>query len=100
MDDLDIDALPQLTKDHLVAQLNRLSDYQETFKGERGERVLTHLCSIYGVTNPRFTINPNEALFFEGQRHVILSILKFLGRTEVDIMRQISKNQSRINDHE
>jgi hypothetical protein len=75
-----------------VKKSDLVSSYKRLFKSPDGERVLNDLMRQYHVLQPTFSrgIDPDEVLVREGQRSVILSILRTLSidvgklRTHID----------------
>ena len=65
--------------------------YLAVFDNPDGRRVISHLCKKFHVTNPRFTIDPYETAFKEGQRHVVMSILKFINKDNAKLIEQIEE---------
>ncbi len=62
---------------------NITDDFRFVFGSEEGKRVLSHLCRECGVLRPSFVpgMNPNDAIFMEGQRNVAFLILTALDET-------------------
>lgn len=74
----------------ILDRLLRIHDsYKAAFDSPDGRRVLVHLCKKFNVTNPKFSINPYETAFKEGQRHVVMSILKFINKDHASLIEQI-----------
>jgi hypothetical protein len=51
-------------------------DYVETFSTPHGQRVLNHILRQAGVTDPRFHSDPATTQFYEGHRHLAMSIFR------------------------
>lgn len=51
-------------------------DYHTVFTTPEGQHVLSHLLEVSGATRPKFTLDPNEMLWNEAQRHFALSIYR------------------------
>lgn len=66
--------------------------YKKVFNTPDGEIVLEHLLRVAGVLNPKITTNPSTLLIREGQRHVVLSILRILGRDIPELKEQIKES--------
>lgn len=59
-------------------------DYKRTFQSEHGERVLRHLMKRFGILNSTMTDNPYLTAFNEGQRSVVIEIIRKL---KIDVKR-------------
>ena len=66
--------LPRLLAERL--QLRR--DYQETFGTPHGKRVLAHILRVSGVTSPKLTADADQLRWNEAQRHLALSIFRYV----------------------
>lgn len=67
--------------------------YRRAFCSPDGQIVLRHLMKKFNVASPTFVNGDTHATAFrEGQRHVVLSILKFINK---DINQEI---EEQIND--
>lgn len=53
-------------------------DYKTTFGSEHGSRVLRHLMKRFGIMHTTFSDDPYVTSFNEGQRAVIIEIIKKL----------------------
>lgn len=62
---------------------NIKEDFRFIFGTDEGKRVLSHICREAGVLRPSYVpgMDPNDAIFMEGQRNVALMILAFLDET-------------------
>jgi hypothetical protein len=75
-----------------VADTVRLNDaYRATFHTPDGDLVLRHLMKSFHVYRPTFSSNAAEAAFKEGQRHVVLSILRFICRDPEQLKKQLEE---------
>lgn len=52
------------------------NDYQAVFGTPAGKRVLADILARGGVTRPRFDAEPNVIAFYEGHRHLAMSIFR------------------------
>lgn len=68
-----IDKLLELARRRRLRQA-----YRRVFDSPDGEMVLSDMLRRSGVTAPRFTKDPIESAFFEGQRHFVLSVFRFV----------------------
>lgn len=77
----------------LLSNKARLHDsYQSVFDTPSGEVVLHHLMKLFHVTTPTFTHGDSHASAFkEGQRHVVLSILRYVNKDHDQILKQINQ---------
>jgi hypothetical protein len=75
-----------------IADISRLNDaYKATFTSPDGDLVLKHLMKTFNVYKPTFTTDPATTAFREGQRHVVLSILRFVCRDKEQIKKYIEE---------
>lgn len=58
--------------------LANLQDYQKTFTSDHGRRVLYDLIDAHGVMKSNFHENPSVLASREGERGVVLRIMKML----------------------
>tara|TARA_B100000214_G_C23644232_1_gene479850 strand:+ start:344 stop:604 length:261 start_codon:yes stop_codon:yes gene_type:complete len=64
--------------------------YSSVFSSAEGQVVVNHLMRKFNVTSSSFIQgDPNATAFAEGQRHVVLSILKFISKDANDIANMI-----------
>ena len=62
-----------------LAQRERLIDAaKEIFNGEAGEILLEQMKKNYGFYSPNFSSDPHETSYREGQRSVVLYIMKLI----------------------
>ncbi|HLE40019.1 MAG TPA: hypothetical protein VI956_00790 [Nitrospirota bacterium] len=75
-------------KEHkLVA---KIKDYKQIFKCQAGERVMNDLMLQCHFLDPAFVKgDPNESAFMEGERNVVLRILKILNTSPAEIAARI-----------
>ena len=73
-------------------KLNELHDsYRAVFNTKDGERVLEHLSKVCFLDVTSFTPgDPHSTSFKEGQRSIVLQILKFIERDPKVILRLIA----------
>lgn len=64
-------------KDEAAEQLRR--DYENTFSSEHGQRVLRNLLHRFWFMESCFHPDPNVVQFREGQRDVVVDILRNTG---------------------
>jgi phage baseplate assembly protein W len=76
--------------------LMKLHDsYKIIFSTPDGERVLDHLCKISFLADTSYVAgDPYETAHREGQRRLVLSILRFLERDPRQIMKQMEALQN------
>tara|TARA_R110000868_G_scaffold380551_1_gene646568 strand:+ start:708 stop:989 length:282 start_codon:yes stop_codon:yes gene_type:complete len=53
-------------------------DYKLTFSSDHGLRVLRHLMRRHGMMNSTFDSDPHTSAYLEGQRAVVIEIMKKL----------------------
>jgi hypothetical protein len=76
----------------IADMLHRHEDYVSTFETPQGQRVLRHLMRVSGVTGSNFVAgDPHTTAFKEGQRHIVMSILKFTKKDTEALIKQIEQ---------
>lgn len=75
-------------------QLGLRRDYMTCFSTPEGQRVLSHILSVSGATDPRFNSDPMQTAFNEGQRHLALSIFKH-AHTSTELLNKLIVEESR-----
>jgi hypothetical protein len=78
--------------DKITAKIRLHQAYKNIFNTPDGEIVLQHLMSVAGILNPKITTEMPKLLVREGQRHVVLSILRILGRDSHQLKEQIQES--------
>lgn len=63
----------------------RIADYRITFSGDSGQRVLHDLIARHYVLGSTIHHEPTIVAFNEGQREVVLHILRYMQMTPKDI---------------
>lgn len=67
--------------------------YAAIFDTPDGKRVLMHIAKVGNLTGTSFVAgDPSQTAFKEGQRHLALSILKFIGRDPNQIITLIQES--------
>jgi len=74
-----------------MEEVSKLAEtYKRLFSGPDGEAVLKDLLKFGHFTQPTFVAgSPCESSFNEGKRRVVLRILSFLNRKDLDIVQTI-----------
>lgn len=70
----------------------RVDSYRKTFDNVHGKRVLHDLFKSHGMMTSTFNGNPQETAYLEGQRSVVLAILKILKTKPVDVENLINRS--------
>lgn len=66
--------------------------YKSVFQTPDGEKVLRHILKVGNVTSSSFVAGDSHLTAFrEGQRHLALSIFKFVSRDHEKLIEQIEK---------
>jgi hypothetical protein len=68
--------------------------YKSIFNTPDGELVLEHLMRESGILSPKITVDFNSLLVKEGQKHIVLSILRILGRDVNKLTKQIQESMA------
>lgn len=68
-------------------------DYMTVFSTVEGQRVLSHILSVAGVTAPRFHTDPMQTAFNEGQRHLAMSIFQYV-HSSTRVLEQLAVEES------
>lgn len=68
------------------------ASFKKVFENEDGERVLRFLMKECGLLKPKIITEPNLLLVRQGQQHIVLSILRILGKDTIEITEQIKES--------
>jgi hypothetical protein len=63
---------------HKKKRINKSHQYKETFSTESGKKVLLDLMRTHYIASLSYSKEPMDMAFNEGQRSVVLRILKFV----------------------
>jgi hypothetical protein len=77
--------------------LAKIEDYQRTFKGPHGERVLLDMIAAHFIMQP-LPVNPNERDRAEGERNVVLRILSKLKVDPAKVQKLIQEADTYVSD--
>jgi hypothetical protein len=67
--------------------------YKKVFSSPDGERVLEHLCRVGFVFDTSYVSgDPHETAHREGQRRLVLSILRFIERDPRELLQRLEGN--------
>jgi hypothetical protein len=83
----------------LQARIELKRDYMETFSTEHGKRVLADILAQAGVTRPRFDADPGVTQFWEGHRHLAMSIYRQVHSSMDALTDLLSEEQKRTDDN-
>ncbi len=76
--------------DDLAARISRHEDFVATFESPQGKRVLRYLIKQAHVLDPTFVQGDAHATSFkEGQRHIVLTILRAINKDTNKLIEQI-----------
>jgi len=68
-----------------------INHYKETFTSEVGKKVLIDLIKSTNVMGTSFDIDPNQTAFNEGQKAVVLRILRTIETDPAQLIELINK---------
>ncbi len=69
--------------------------YKRVFSTPDGERVLEHLCKVSFVFDTSYVAgDPHETAHREGQRRLVLSILRFIERDPRELLKRLEGNEN------
>ncbi len=71
------------------------SAYKATFESPTGEFVLEHMASKFHLFDASPIGDPLLTAHVEGQRYVVLTILKFLKKDEAQILKMMEESNGR-----
>lgn len=75
---------------NLAGVIDLHEKYQGTFKSPDGEFVLKHLMKIGHIYESTFVPgDPTATAFREGQRHIVLTILRGINKDTAELIKQI-----------
>jgi hypothetical protein len=86
--------LPQIrqAKQSLEEAISRQEDFRATFETPQGRRCLKHLMKISGVfSTTHVPGDPYASAFNEGQRAIIMKMVRFMNRDTTSIIQQIEE---------
>lgn len=83
-------------KELIKKKVARTMDYKRAFGSEQGKRVLRDLISYHHLMGSTYSGNVNDMLFREGERAVILRILKILETDETQMQKLIEESANEI----
>ncbi len=86
-------------QEKLQARLTLKRDYIETFSTPHGQRVLADILAQAGVTRPRFNADPAITQFYEGHRHLAMSIFRQV-HTSVDTLTGLLQEETKRTDEQ
>lgn len=78
------------------SQAKQVMDYRRTFEAGPGRAVLLDMMQEHGVTTSPFAkskLDPLELAFHEGQRNVVLRILKFVNLDASQLLEAIEEQE-------
>ena len=79
--------------DAITKRTKTVRAYRDVFNSEEGKLVLSDLCKSCHVFHSTFDTNPNETYYREGERSVVLRILRTLEVDPFELEKQL-KGQS------
>jgi len=75
-----------------IIDLTRLNNaYKAVFSSPDGDLVLKHLMKTFHVYRPTFSSSATDTAFKEGQRHVVLSVLRFVCKDQEQLKKYIEE---------
>ena len=80
-----------------------IARYKNIFTSEEGQRVLSDMMKVCGMQQSSFDTDPLKMAYHEGQRAVVLRILKTINVTEAQLkvwFEKIEKQQSEIEEEQ
>jgi len=78
--------------DKIKERLYLQSKFRAVFDNKDGEEVLAYLMKVSGITKPQIIADPNMCLVRQGQQHIVLSILRIIGKDPMEITEQIKES--------
>jgi hypothetical protein len=83
---------------HLEERARLQEMYRRVFDSPEGQEVLRHLARVAGVATSTFVPGqPDVMAFREGQRHLVLSIIRFVGRDDLVIIAETMRMRQHAN---
>lgn len=89
-------AKKQQTAEQKLAKryIAKVSDYNKTFTSPTGKLVMDDMFKAHGMLNSTFNANSLESAYQEGQRSVILRILKITGTKPAKLKQMITRMEN------
>lgn len=73
--------------------------YQKVFGTPDGQRVLRHLMKVGNVLTSSFAPgDPHVTAFKEGQRHIVLSMLRFVNKDHDELVKAMEQELQKANE--
>lgn len=77
----------------LLGRINLQETYVAVFDNPQGQQVLKHLCKTYKVSRSAFAPGqPDLTAYMNGQRDVIVAILRQINKDTTKLIQQIEEN--------
>lgn len=77
----------------LLGRINLQETYEAVFETPQGQQVLKHLCKTYRVHKSAFAPGqPDMTAYMNGQRDVIIAILRQINKDTTKLIQQIEEN--------
>lgn len=75
---------------NILSRLKLQDTYRAVFDTPDGKKVLEHLCKVGHIVSPTFVAgDPHTTSFREGERHIVLSILRFINRDTTSLLTHV-----------
>lgn len=71
--------------DTIQKRVSQIHNYRRLFSSQYGQKVLANLCQRFGVFDPYYDSDPNHMYYKQGQRSVILEIVKMTKLDPADL---------------
>ena len=87
----------------LKKQREMVSTYKRLFTSEDGQKVLADLMQVCGMQQSSFSTDPLEMAYHEGERAVVLRILKTINVTEKQLQnwfKQLEKQSEELQEEQ
>lgn len=72
--------------------------YKKVFRSDEGKHILSDLMDVCGLNRSSFSTDPIQMAFYEGQRSVILRILKTVNITEKELDNWFALKEKELED--
>lgn len=83
---------------HFKKQKIIVEAYRRLFRSEDGEKVLSDLMDVCGMSRSSYDTDATRMAFYEGQRSVILRITKTINMTEGELNKWFKMKEQELED--
>ncbi len=87
-------------KEFFTKRKRMVECYRRLFRTDDGKKVLCDLMEVCGYARSSFDADPVKMSFYEGQRSVILRLVKTVNMTDSDILKMLKDIEHNMEEHD